>query len=181
MMGPTRHWALLALAPVALVETRVLAKDYLTVEAAQKLLFAGADRFAALPVKLDEAQIARIKALSGKVQRNRTPAIWRAQAGGKSLGLVIVDEVLGKHENITYAVGVSPDGKVVGVEILSYREAYGGEVRLPAWRAQFDGKTLASPFKLDGDIANISGATLSCRNLTDGVRRLLALASVVPA
>ena len=180
-MRPARPWSLLALIPVALVESGAVAKDYLSVDAAQKLLFAGADRFVALPVRLDDAQVARIKALSGKVQRNRTPQIWRAQAGGKLLGLVFVDEVLGKHENITYAVGVSPDGRVTGVEILSYREAYGGEVRLPDWRAQFDGKTLASPFKLDGDIANISGATLSCRSITDGVRRLLAVAAVLPA
>ena len=180
-MTMARHWALLALAPVVLVESRGLAKDYLTVDAAQKLLFADAERFVALPVKLDDAQIAHIKALSGKVQRNRAPLVWRALAGNKLLGLVFVDEVLGKHENITYAVAVSPDGRVSGVEIMSYREAHGGEVRSPAWLAQFDGKTLASAFKLDSDIANISGATLSCRSLTDGVRRLLALAQVITA
>lgn len=180
-MTMARHWALLALVPVALVETRAVAKDYLTVAAAQKLLFAAAENFVALPVKLDDAQVARIKALSGKVQRNRTPQVWRAQGGGKSLGLVFVDEVLGKHENITYAVAVTPDGRVSGVEILSYREAHGGEVRSPAWLAQFDGKTLANPFRLDVDIANISGATLSCRSITDGVRRLLGLATVLAA
>jgi len=180
-MTIVRHWALLALVPVALVETHAVAKDYLTVAAAQKLLFAGADQFVALPVKLDDAQVARIKALSGKVQRNRAPQVWRALSGGKVLGLVFVDEVLGKHENITYASGVTTDGKVAGVEILSYREAHGGEVRSPAWLAQFDGKTLANAFRLDGDITNISGATLSCRSLTDGVRRLLALAAVLQA
>jgi len=39
----------------------------------------------------------------------------------------------------------------------------------------FNRKTLADPFKLDNDIPYISGATLSCRNVTDGVKRLLAL------
>jgi len=29
--------------------------------------------------------------------------------------------------------------------------------------------------RLDADIHNISGATLSCRHVTDGVRRLLSL------
>ena len=33
--------------------------------------------------------------------------------------------------------------------------------------------------KLDEDIQNISGATLSCRHLTDGVKRLLALYDLV--
>ena len=36
------------------------------------------------------------------------------------------------------------------------------------------GKTSQSTLKLDRDIKNISGATLSCRHITDGVKRLLA-------
>ncbi len=42
------------------------------------------------------------------------------------------------------------------------------------WRAQFVGKTSKSTLKLDRDVKNISGATLSCRHITDGVKRLLA-------
>jgi Na+-translocating ferredoxin:NAD+ oxidoreductase RnfG subunit len=40
------------------------------------------------------------------------------------------------------------------------------------------GKTSQSPLKLDRDIKNISGATLSCRHVTDGVKRLLAFYEV---
>jgi Na+-transporting NADH:ubiquinone oxidoreductase subunit NqrC len=61
------------------------------------------------------------------------------------------------------------------VEILEYRETYGGEVRRPDWRKQFKGKQLGEPFKLGNDIMNLSGATLSSRSVTDGVKRLLAL------
>ena len=90
----------------------------------------------------------------------------------------IVDEVVGKHEFITYAVGFTPDGKVRGIEILAYRETYGYQIRNPDWRQKFVGKSLADPFKLDEDIPNISGATLSCYNVTNGVKRLLALQQV---
>jgi Na+-transporting NADH:ubiquinone oxidoreductase subunit NqrC len=62
---------------------------------------------------------------------------------------------------------------------LSYRETYGYQVRNAEWRRLFAGKTLADPFKLDQDIPNISGATLSCRNVTNGVKRLLALQELV--
>jgi len=68
---------------------------------------------------------------------------------------------------------------VRGIEILEYRENYGGEVRYAAWRGQFAGKTAADPVKLEHDIRNISGATLSCRHVTEGVRRLLALHEIV--
>jgi Na+-transporting NADH:ubiquinone oxidoreductase subunit NqrC len=91
------------------------------------------------------------------------------------LGHVLVDEVIGKHELITYALGVSTDGVVRNVEIMDYREARGGEVRDPRWRAQFKGKRSDSPLRLEEDIQNLSGATLSCRHITEGVRRLLVI------
>ncbi len=52
---------------------------------------------------------------------------------------------------------------------------YGYQIRDPKWRAQFAGKTAQAPLRLDHDIRNISGATLSSRHVTEGVRRLLAL------
>ena len=67
------------------------------------------------------------------------------------------------------------------VEILDYREAFGGQVRGAAWRAQFTGKTSGSPVKLGQDIKNISGASLSSKHITDGVRRLLATYAIVLA
>ena len=67
------------------------------------------------------------------------------------------------------------------MEILSYRETHGGQIRAAEWRQHFVGKSLADPLKLDVDVPNISGATLSSRNVTDGVKRLLALHRVVLA
>jgi Na+-translocating ferredoxin:NAD+ oxidoreductase RnfG subunit len=86
-----------------------------------------------------------------------------------------VDEVVGKHEMITYAVALSPSGAVTGIEILDYVESYGYEVAEVHWRNQFIGKTAADPIKLNKDIQNIGGATLSCKHLTDGVKRVAVL------
>ena len=59
------------------------------------------------------------------------------------------------------------------MEILTYRESHGHEVRLPSWRGQFVGKGPSAPLRVGEDISNISGATLSCRHVTDGVRRIV--------
>jgi Na+-transporting NADH:ubiquinone oxidoreductase subunit NqrC len=67
------------------------------------------------------------------------------------------------------------------VEILEYREAYGGEVRGEGWRKQFVGRSHADPVQISRDIKNISGATLSCQHVTDGIRRLLALYAIALA
>ena len=103
-----------------------------------------------------------------------------ARQGDTLLGRVIVDSVVGKFEQIDYAVALDAAGKVVSVEILTYREGHGGEVRQPAWRNQFVGKTAADPVRVGSDIANISGATLSCTHLTEGVHRLVAWAARHP-
>jgi len=100
-----------------------------------------------------------------------------ARQGATVLGRVVVDAVLGKFEQIDYAVALDAAGKVLAVEILTYREGHGAEVRLPAWRNQFVGKTAADPVRIGADIANISGATLSCTHITDGVHRIVAWAA----
>lgn len=156
----------------------VYAADYLSVAEAQQLLFPGAVA-TAHKVVLNEQQKEHIQSLAGVRQRFDEQAVWKMEQDGNQVGWTIVDNVIGKHEFITYAVGIDNQGKVLGIEILSYRETHGGQIRMQPWRDMFIGKTLQDKFKLNKDIPNISGATLSCRNVTDGVKRLLALHQVV--
>jgi Na+-transporting NADH:ubiquinone oxidoreductase subunit NqrC len=69
---------------------------------------------------------------------------------------------------------LDPGGHIKSVDILQYRESYGGEVREGSWLAQFVGKTGGSALKVGQDIRNISGATLSSLHVTEGVKRILA-------
>jgi Na+-translocating ferredoxin:NAD+ oxidoreductase RnfG subunit len=162
----------------ALVAAPVAATEYLTVEQAQKALFPQADRFIAAPLHLTAAQKAAIEQRSGLKQRWDRQDVWRAERGGKLLGWFVVDDVVGKHEFIHYAVALLPEGKVRGIEVMIYRETHGDQIRQANWRKTLEGKTLADPFKLDKDVPNISGATLSCRNVMNGVKRLLVLQQV---
>lgn len=176
-MAPSWHVHLL-LPVAALVATPAGATQYLTVAQAQKSLFPEAERFVAAPLHLTAAQKAQIEERSGLKQRWDKQEVWRAEKAGKLLGWVVVDDVVGKHEFIHYAVGLLPEGKVRGVEVLIFRETYGDQIRQAEWRKTLEGKTLADPFKLDKDVPNISGATLSCRNVMNGVKRLLVLQQV---
>lgn len=122
-------------------------------------------------------QVSAIRKASGESPLSKQLKVWRAADGG----WFVIDEVVGKHEFITYAVALDPSGAVRDVEILDYREAYGGQVRDPRWRAQFNGKRSGQSLKLGSDIKNISGATLSSKHVTDGVRRVLATYAIVLA
>jgi Na+-translocating ferredoxin:NAD+ oxidoreductase RnfG subunit len=127
------------------------AVQYLSIAQAQKQAFPSATSFAAI---------------DGRA--------WKAQAGSQVLGVFVVDHVIGKHLYIDYAVALDTGGRVQRVEILQYRESYGGEVKENSWLSQFVGKTSGSALKVDRDIRNISGATLSSNHVTEGVKRVLA-------
>lgn len=154
----------------------VRAAVYLTVEQAQAELFPG-ETFTQDFRTLTSAQADAIESSSDVNVRDKEVKVWRTSSGG----WFFVDEVVGKHDFIPIALGIDSKGKVKGVEVLEYREAYGDQVRNPDWRAQFAGKTRDAKLQLTKDIENISGATLSCRHITDGVKRLLATHALVLA
>jgi FMN-binding domain len=148
---------------------------YMSVEQAQQLMLPG-QTLTAMPLVLNAEEIAAIQKDSGVKVYPGSLRAWRADSG-----YFFVDAVIGKHDLITYAVSLGPDGKVRQTEILEYREAYGGEVRNARWRAQFTGRQHGDPVQIGHDIQNISGATLSCEHVTDGIRRILATYAVAIA
>ena len=172
-MGNVSPWYVMV--PVALVSVAAPAHatQYLTVAQAQRQLFPAATGFIDRSLALNPAQRKAIARASGTSPGN-SQAVWEVRGPGGRQGWLFVDRVLGKHELITYALAVDASGTIRGIEVLDYRETYGGEIRNPRWRQQFVGKRAGAAFKLGGDIQNISGATLSSRHVTDGVRRLLA-------
>lgn len=168
---------ILAATACVLAPASALAVDYLTADQAAKLMFPDAERFEVREISLDSSQMQQLDA-QGVRARSVRWSVRVAQRGGVALGYVVVDEVIGKFELITYAVGIGVDGAVKQVEVLSYRESHGHEIRLPAWRKQFVGKTNASPIHVGDDISNISGATLSCNHVSEGVKRVVAVVAL---
>jgi hypothetical protein len=149
---------------------------YLSVEQAQQLMYAG-HSLTPMSVALTKENIGAIERDSGVKVYPGSLRTWKADDGG----YFFVDAVIGKHDLITYAVALTAEGKVRQTEILEYREAYGGEVRSAKWRAQFTGRQHGDALHIGRDIQNISGATLSCEHVTDGIRRILATYAIAIA
>ena len=172
----TVRWiaALGALASVAPVQV-VVAAEYLSIEGAQKGLFPQADHFNEMVLSLSPEQRERVAALAGSQPPHRSLRAWRALKGDELLGFLFVDEVIGKEDFITYAVGIDAHGRLTAPEVLAYRESHGGEIRNAAWRQQFAGREGLGQVRVQTDIKNIAGATLSCQHVTEGVRWLMAL------
>jgi Na+-translocating ferredoxin:NAD+ oxidoreductase RnfG subunit len=158
-----------------LVSHSAQALVYLSVEQAQALMFP-AQTLTALPVVLSAADIAAIQKACGVQVFAGSLTAWKADSG-----YFFTDSVIGKHDLIRYAVSMDAAGKIREVEILEYREAYGGEVRNSRWLHQFAGLHYGDAVKVGRGIQNISGATLSSEHLTDGIRRLLATFAIAIA
>jgi hypothetical protein len=164
----------LPLAGIVLAGGPAYATVYLSVEQAQAVLFPGAT-FQPDMRTLTDDQAKAIAHASGVDVRSKQIKAWRASTGG----WFIVDEVVGKHEYIPFALALDDKGAVKGIEILEYREAYGDQIRNPEWRKQFVGKAPGTKLQLEKNIRNVSGATLSCKHVTDGVERLLVTYDLV--
>jgi Na+-translocating ferredoxin:NAD+ oxidoreductase RnfG subunit len=169
----------LLLAAVLLAATPGRAERYLTSDEAKQLCFPQADRFQEQVHQFTAEQKKAIAKQAGSPVRLRGQRYWIAYHGTNLLGMLVADHVLGKHEIIDYVVALAPDGKVLQIEILEYRESHGYEIRGEKWREQFKDKTTKDKLRLHGDIYNISGATISCRNVTEGVKRVLATFALV--
>jgi hypothetical protein len=156
----------------------VFAAQFMTVEQAQRALFAGADRFEEQSTRLSSQQLTAIMKLAGPQPRHGTLHVWKAVRGSETLGFFFVDEVIGRQDLITYAAGIDTHGKLSAIEVLVYRESHGGEIRNAAWGAQFKGRDLSN-LRFPTDIKNIAGATLSSEHVTQGARWLVALWQVV--
>jgi FAD:protein FMN transferase len=74
-------------------------------------------------------------------------------------------------------IGVDTAHRVAGVQILVYREPRGGEVSREYFLRQYRGKSVGDPIRMNRDIINISGATISVQSVNTAVKKTLALVS----
>jgi Na+-translocating ferredoxin:NAD+ oxidoreductase RnfG subunit len=100
---------------------------------------------------------------------------FEGQAGGKPVGHAIVLDELGKHYPITFVVGLTPDGAVREVAVMTYREKRGDAVKRRRFLNQFKDKTDADPIMVNRDIVHLTGATVSSWSLAAGVKKAVVL------
>lgn len=162
--------ASLILAGLVLPLGSAQATTYLTIDQAKKILW-GDMPMKVVDLVLTSEQMESIQTAAKYRVKNPSPRLWKTESGG----WLVIDQIIGKHENIDMAFALDDKGAITGLEVLTYRETYGDQIRNPKWRAQFHGKDASQLLELDKQIKNISGATLSCRHVTEGVNRLTVM------
>jgi len=150
-------------------------------EALLKDAFGEASRVSPLALSLRSFEKDSLRVLTKQDFAGDTLHLLVASNGDKTLGYAIVDNVKGKDQLITYCVVVDEQLAVKDIEILAYREPYGGEVQNSSWLKQFFGKQPNDELRPGREIKNITGATISSRAITLGVKKLLALLHIIQA
>lgn len=165
---PAMRFSLMLMPPALIAPAVAQAEMFLTAEEAQQALFPGAS-FTPADFVLSEAQVEKLLQVSRSTVLRSRVKVWKVSSGG----WFFLDQVFGRDDRITYALGIDAGGAVTGIEILVCDRGY-SEVRNSRWLAQFHRVTQATADQLAGRIANISGSTLSVDHITEGVRRVLA-------
>ena len=151
------------------------AEVFLTEEEALKLMFPKSERIRKDVIRLTPETKAQIEERIGWKFPEEGFEVHIGETGAHIDGYVMVQNTIGKHKPMTYMVGVDTRGRVSNVELLIFREARGSEVRTKRFNSQYEGKTVSDPVRINKDIINISGATMSVRSLSAGVKRVLVL------
>ena len=100
---------------------------------------------------------------------------WTISNNDTTIAYALMDNVLGKSMPITFLVIMGIDGRIINLDVIKYREAYGGEVDNKNWLAQFTNSTDTSQFTVGKNIDGISGATISVNSLSKGIQKIAVL------
>ena len=144
---------------------------YLTKKQAFEIAFPGADEIKKERLWPTKKEIRAIEEIyMYKIYETRF-TFYTGIKNGKSMGSMLIDNIIGKSFPITFMTVLNTDGTVRDVEIMVYREPQGWEVRYKSFRSQFYGKDTSSN---SNEILSISGATLSVRAIKSGVYKAMA-------
>ena len=148
---------------------------YFTEEEAAKVMFPDSKNIRKETLPLTPEQKTLVQERIGWRFPEDSFTVYIGETNGKTDGYAIVQNTIGKHRPITYMVGVDAEGEVTNFEVLIYREARGNEIATKRFNFQYQGKDVRDPIRINRDIINISGATMSVRSASAGVKRVLVL------
>ena len=183
-LRPNREWrlGLAALAGVVLAVVPLVAPAGATVflakDEALALAFPGNDRIEERVFILTDAQKTEVERRAHAPLASQLWTLHVGWKGGEVLGYAVIDSQVVRTMPATTMVVIDPKGAVRRVDVLAFNEPpeYLPTVR---WLEQFPAHGLDDDLKLGAGVQGITGATLSAQSVTAGVRRALALFTVL--
>ncbi len=148
---------------------------FLTKEEALKKVFPDCDEIAYDKIILTDDEKNRLQDRLKRKIFEDSFIIYIGINSGKVAGYALITEEVGKFHPYTFIVSANPKGKIRDIAILVYRESRGAEIAHKRFLYQFKGKSLKNPIRINKDIINITGATMSVVTMCTGVKKVLAV------
>ncbi|MEE9607424.1 MAG: FMN-binding protein [Myxococcota bacterium] len=145
---------------------------------ALEVTFPDADRVESKVFVLDAEQVERVEALANAPLDTKLVKFYTGFRGEEVVGYAYVDIHTVRTLPEALMIVLGPRGSVRSLSVLAFHEPL-DYLPTQRWYRQFDGRSLDASLRLGGEIHGISGATLSARATTLGVRRALALYEVL--
>jgi hypothetical protein len=154
------------------------AKVFYAKDEALRLAFPDAEQIEARDVFLTVEQRAAIEGVAKSKLDSDLLTIYVGKRAGAVQGYALLDTHNVRTLPETFLIVLSPQGAVTATHLLAFYEPL--EYSPPdRWLKQFDGATLDDRLRIGGDIATITGSTLTSEAVTGGVRRALAIYDVL--
>lgn len=150
-------------------------EEFMTEDEAVKNIFPKSHRIHKELIRLSQDKKSLIEQRVGWKFPEEYFELYIGETGDKIDGYAMVHNTIGKYKPMTYLVGVDATGSCTDVELLVFRDAKGSEVGKKRFNSQYEGRTVTDPIRINKDIINISGATMSVRSMSAGVKRVLVL------
>jgi len=151
------------------------AEVFMSEDEAVKIMLPKSQRIRRELIRLSHEKKKQIEERIGWKFPEESFEVYIGETGDRVDGYAMLHNTIGKHRHMTYMVGVDAEGRCMNVELLVFREAKGSEVGKKRFNSQYEGKTVSDPIRINKDIINISGATMSVRSISAGVKRVLVL------
>ncbi len=155
-----------------------LERDFSTPTRAMKGFFPSA-RIEVRNIIITKGQKKDIERLARLRLPTRLVSFYIAKEGDRVVGYGYVDTHRVRTHNESVLFVISPEGEVMGVEVLSFNEPL-EYMADEDWLKIFKGKSIERDrLRLGRDIPNMTGATLTARAIVKASRRALAIWKVL--
>ena len=152
-----------------------MAEVFMTEDEGVKVMLPKSERVRKDVIRLNAEKKTQIEERIGWKFPEEEFEVYVGETGTRVDGYAVVQNTIGKHKPMTYMVGVDGQGSISDIELLVFRESRGSEIRQKRFNSQYEGKTVLDPVRINKDIINISGATMSVRSMSAGIKRVLVL------
>lgn len=103
--------------------------------------------------------------------------VYKALKGGSASGYVVKTITSGYGGDVTILTGINVDGTIAAIRVASQTETpeLGTKIAEDEFSSQFEGMSAEKELKLNEDVDQVSGATVSSRAAINGVNASIEL------